>query len=352
MNPSEAMDDFVGIYEKLAVIIHYPIHALRSRDNGKTREIKNSTECEEFIMISAIQEKIMQLKKEKDIAILAHSYQSPDILEIADLKGDSFKLSADASKLSQKTLLLCGVRFMAETVKTLSPEKTVILPVENATCPMAEMIRPQDVVSYKQEHPDCKVVAYVNTTTQLKAVSDVCVTSSSAVQIVGRMPEQEILFIPDKNLGSFVREKCPDKNIITWDGCCPVHDQVTEQDVLEMKRRYPGYKLLVHPECKPEVAKHADYAGSTAGILSYARGCQENILVGTEKSIADSLALEFPERQFIPLSKRLMCHDMRITNLVDVYRAMQGLCGCKIEIEEETRLKAKHAIDEMIRLGQ
>lgn len=303
-------------------------------------------------MISAIQEKIMQLKQEKDIAILAHSYQSPDILEIADLQGDSFKLSADAASLPNKTLLLCGVRFMAETVKTLSPEKTVILPVENATCPMAEMIRPEDVVKYKQEHPDCKVVAYVNTTTELKAVSDVCVTSSSAVQIVSRLPEKHILFIPDQNLGSFVREKCPDKTIVTWDGCCPVHDQVTERAVVEMKRRYPGYKLLVHPECKPEVVKHADYAGSTAGILAYARGCGDNILVGTEKSIADTLALEFPERQFVPLSKRLMCNDMRITNLVDVYRAMQGLCGCEIEIEEQTRLNAKHAIDEMIRLGR
>lgn len=303
-------------------------------------------------MISAIQEKIMQLKQEKDIAILAHSYQSPDILEIADLQGDSFKLSADAASLPNKTLLLCGVRFMAETVKTLSPEKTVILPVENATCPMAEMIRPEDVVKYKQEHSDCKVVAYVNTTTELKAVSDVCVTSSSAVQIVSRLPEKHILFIPDQNLGSFVREKCPDKTIVTWDGCCPVHDQVTERDVVEMKRRYPGYKLLVHPECKPEVVKHADYAGSTAGILAYARGCGDNILVGTEKAIADTLALEFPERQFVPLSKRLICNDMRITNLVDVYRAMQGLCGCEIEIEEQTRLGAKHAIDEMIRLGR
>ena len=303
-------------------------------------------------MISDIQAKIMQLKKEKDIAILAHSYQSPDILEIADLKGASFKLSADAQSLPQKILLLCGVRFMAETVKTLSPEKTVILPVENATCPMAEMIDPKEVAAYKRDHPECKVVAYVNTTTELKAVSDVCVTSSSAVQIVSRMEARDILFIPDQNLGSFVRKNCPDKNIITWNGCCPVHDKVTEKDVLEMKKRYPGYKLLVHPECKPEVVKHADYAGSTAGILSYARNTDANILVGTEKAIADTLALEFPQRQFVPLSKRLMCQDMRITNLVDVYRAMQGLGGCEIQIEEQTRLKAKNAIDEMIRLGQ
>ncbi len=303
-------------------------------------------------MISDIQEKIMQLKKEKDIAILAHSYQSPDILEIADLQGDSFKLSADAQNLPQKTLVLCGVRFMAETVKTLSPEKTVILPVENATCPMAEMIDPEDVAAYKREHPQCKVVAYVNTTTELKAVSDVCVTSSSAVQIVGRMDAKDILFIPDQNLGAFVRENCPDKNIITWDGYCPVHNQVTEQEVLEMKRRYPGYKLLVHPECRTEVVQHADYAGSTAGILSYARNSSENILIGTEKSIADTLALEFPDRRFVPLSKCLMCRDMRITNLADVYRAMQGLGGCEIIIDEQVRSRAKQAIDEMIRLGQ
>ncbi|MFQ8600003.1 MAG: quinolinate synthase NadA [Oscillospiraceae bacterium] len=213
-------------------------------------------------MIRNLQDQILKLKKEKDIAILAHSYQSPEILEIADLKGDSFQLSKAAATLPNRTVILCGVRFMADTVKILSPEKTVILPAPQATCPMAEQIRPEEVLAYKKAHPGHKVMAYINTTTELKAVCDICVTSSSAEKIVSRIPETDILFIPDQNLGAYIQQKVPGKRITFMNGCCPVHNEVTVRHVQEARAAWPDAKLLVHPECPKEVAALADMVGS------------------------------------------------------------------------------------------
>ena len=186
-------------------------------------------------MIRDLQEQICRLKKEKNALVFAHSYQSPDILEIADLTGDSFALSAKAKEFGCETIVLCGVRFMAETLKMLCPEKRVILPVADAACAMANQISPARVLEFKREHPDYAVVAYINTSTELKAVCDVCVTSSSALKIVEKLPQKNILFIPDKNLGSFVKAKLPQKNIVLWDGCCPVHNAITEEEVLSAK---------------------------------------------------------------------------------------------------------------------
>ncbi|MBS7175070.1 quinolinate synthase NadA [Massiliimalia timonensis] len=303
-------------------------------------------------MLRTLQDQIIQLKKEQDIAILAHSYQSPDILEIADCKGDSYALSVAAEKLSQQTVVMCGVRFMAETVKILSPEKKVILPVTDATCPMAEQITPERVLQFKEEHPDYQVVAYVNTTAQLKAVCDVCVTSSSALNIVKNMEAKNILFIPDKNLGSYVKANVPDKNIVLWDGCCPVHNSVTEAECLAAKQAYPNAKLLMHPELPADVLQYADVVGSTADILKYARQSDEDCIIGTEKSIADTLKLEKPGCHYHLLSKKLMCPDMRVTTLADILKAMKGEGGDVIELDETIRKNAKRAIDEMIRLGQ
>lgn len=303
-------------------------------------------------MLRTLQDKILKLKQEKDIAILAHSYQSPDILEIADCKGDSYFLSVAAKDIAAKTVIMCGVRFMAETVKMLSPEKTVILPVENAACPMAEQITPERVLQFKEGHPDYKVVAYVNTTASLKAVCDVCVTSSSALKIVGKIKEKNILFIPDKNLGSYVKQNLPDKNILLWDGYCPVHNSVSEEDCLAAKKAHPNAKVLMHPELPAEVLRHADLVGSTADILSYARSSEEDCVIGTETSIVDTLKLEKPDCNYYLLSKRLICPDMRITTLSDVYHAMLGKGGAVIELDEDIRLKAKRTIDEMIRLGE
>lgn len=304
-------------------------------------------------VIRNIQDEIVHLKKERDIAILAHSYQSPDILEIADLTGDSYKLSAEAAALTQSTVILCGVHFMAETVKLLSPQKRVLLPIRQATCPMAEQISPQRVIEFKKANPQAAVVAYVNTTAALKAVCDVCVTSSSAIKIVSKLPQKDILFIPDKNLGSYVAKKLPEKNIILWDGYCPIHNAVTAEDCEAAKKAHPGMKLLLHPELPPEVLAYGDIIGSTADILSYALNHEESCIIGTEKTISDYLKLARPNQSFPLLSKKLMCPDMRITGLHDVYAAIMGTGDefCEITIDDAIRDAARHSIDEMIRLG-
>lgn len=302
-------------------------------------------------MIRNLQDEILKLKKEKNICILAHSYQSPDVLEIADITGDSYMLSVAAKDLTCDTVIMCGVRFMAETVKMLSPEKEVILPVEAATCPMAEQILPERVTAYKKENPGHKVVAYVNTTAELKAVCDVCVTSSSAVKIVKNIKEKDILFIPDKNLGAYVQKLVPEKNIILWDGYCPIHNAVTAEDCIEAKKAHPNAKILMHPEIPQEALQYADIIGSTSAIIDYAKNTDEECIIGTEKSIADYLNLAKPEGKYFQLSKKLMCPDMRITTLSDVYRAITGQSGEKIVLDETISRSACKTIDEMIRLG-
>lgn len=302
-------------------------------------------------MLRDLQDQIQKLKKEKDIAILAHSYQSTDILEIADLTGDSYALSVKAQALPQSTLIMCGVRFMAETLKMLTPNKKVLLPVPSATCPMAEQISPERVREFKAAHPEYTVVAYINTTAALKAECDVCVTSSSALKIVAALPSKDILFIPDKNLGGYVKKQLPEKNILLWDGCCPIHNSVTEEDVLEAKKAYPLAKFLMHPELPAEVLQYADIVGSTAAIIDYAKSHDEECVIGTEKSIADYLSLIQPKGRFHPMTKKLMCPDMRITNLSDVYAAMLGEAGMEIQMDAELIQKAKKPIEEMIRLG-
>ena len=299
-----------------------------------------------------LQEEILQLKRERGAAVLAHSYQAPEILEIADLRGDSFQLSVAAKEIECDTVILCGVRFMADTVKLLSPEKRVVLPVGGASCPMAAQVKPEQVRQYKAEHPDTLVVAYINTTTELKAECDVCVTSSSAAQIIGNIEQDEILFLPDRNLGSFIKELAPEKNITLWDGCCPVHNAVTEEECLAAKAQYPDAPLAMHPECPPEALKYADFVGSTSAIIQFAERETGDVIIGTEKSISDWLSFLHPDRRFPVVSKHLLCPDMRLTTLADVRRALLGTGGEEIVIDEELRKKALRPIEEMIRLGQ
>lgn len=300
-------------------------------------------------MLRSIQEEIERLKKETDTAILAHSYQSPSVLEVADEVGDSFALSTVAKDLPQKNVIMCGVRFMAETVKVLSPEKRVFLANPVASCAMAQMIKPQDIIDYRKNHPDVVVVCYVNTTTDVKAVCDVCVTSSSAVKIVSKI-DKPILFVPDKNLGSFIKKSFPQKDITLWNGYCPVHNGVTVEDVLKTKELYPNAKVAMHPELPGEVLEYADYIGATSGIIKFAEGCEDDVIVGTEKSIGDFLSIKFTERKFPVMSKNLICPDMRITNLGDVLRTLKG-DGHEIFVDEQVRINAKKSIDKMIELG-
>ena len=218
-----------------------------------------------------LQDEIIRLKKENDICILAHAYQSHDIWEVADYVGDSYGLSQQAAKAEQKTVLMCGVRFMAETVKILSPEKKVILSNANAGCPMAEQMDVELISQTKEMYPDYTVVAYINTTSEQKTICDVCVTSSSAVQIVKNIENKNILFIPDCNLGRWVADQVPEKNIKLLQGGCPTHVRMSVKDVKAARAAHPKALLLVHPECLPEVSALADYRGSTTGIMDYAK---------------------------------------------------------------------------------
>jgi quinolinate synthase len=306
-------------------------------------------------MIKDVQEQILQLKKEKDICILAHSYQAKEIVEIADITGDSYKLSVEAQKVSNKNILMCGVHFMAETAKMLSPDKHVYLANRGAGCPMAEQMEPEMIEAVKAMEPDRKVVCYINTTAKLKAVCDVCVTSSSAVKIVKNMDADKLLFIPDCNLGAFVQNACPDKDIKLLQGGCPVHASVTKADLAAAKKAHPNALVLVHPECIPAVTEQADYAGSTSGIMNYAANSDaKEFIIGTEMSIAEHLQYAFPDKEFYILSKKILCPNMKMTTLMDVYKTCEGIGnggGFEILMSDEEIAKAKVCIDEMIRLG-
>lgn len=303
-------------------------------------------------MIKDIQEEIIRLKKERGAVILAHCYQTHDILECADYVGDSFGLAQNARKTDAQTVIMCGVRFMAETVKILCPEKTVLLPEADAGCPMAEMISPEKLRELRARYPEHAVVAYINTTAELKTLCDVCVTSSSAAKIIRKMSADKILFIPDKNLGSYIAAQCPEKEIVTVNGCCPVHAAITEADVEAAKKAHPKALLLVHPECDKDVVKHADFVGSTTEIMDFAKKSPENeFIIGTENSIVQHLGIDCPEKRFFPLSKNFICRNMQLTKLASLLHCLQGNYGEEITMSEETRLQAKKSIDEMLRLG-
>lgn len=306
-------------------------------------------------MIQQIQKEIEQFKKTLDVAVMAHSYQGHEILEVADAVGDSFQLSKQAQACSQSRILLCGVHFMAETAKLLAPEKQVYLAHPGAVCPMAEQFTPQQILAERAKHPGCKVVAYINTTAALKAVSDVCVTSSSAVQIVRNLDAKEILFIPDCNLGSFVREHVPEKQIYLLPGGCPVHASVEPEDLAVARALHPDAEVLVHPECRKEVTAAADFAGATSAIMQRAKeSCRDAFIIGTEISITEHLQFACPDKRFYNLSKKLICPDMKLTTLMDVLQTLQQIAGDtaqEIRIPAEIQTAARRSIEEMLRLG-
>ena len=302
--------------------------------------------------VREMQDEILRIKKEKDICILAHAYQRQDILDVADFVGDSFALSQMAAKAPQSTVLMCGVRFMAETVKILSPQKKVILSDSNAGCPMAEQMDRDLISQLKEKYPDYKVVAYINTTSELKTVCDVCVTSSSAVKIVKKLDSDKILFIPDCNLGDFVQKQCPDKTFKLVSGGCPTHLRMTVKDVEKAKAQHPDALLLVHPECAPAVTALADYAGSTTGIMNYAKKSDANeFIIGTENSIVEHLQFECPDKKFYPVAVQLTCMNMKVTTLMDIYNCLKGQGGEEIFLPENIMEGAGRCIHRMVELG-
>ena len=304
-------------------------------------------------MTQLIQERILRLKQEKNACILAHCYQTHDILEVADYVGDSFGLAQNASKTDCSTVIMCGVRFMAETVKILSPEKRVLLPKAEAGCPMAEQLDPEMLRQLQAAYPDYTTVAYINTTAELKTLCDVCVTSSSAVKIIRNMDAEKILFIPDCNLGDYISKQVPEKQFQLIHGGCPTHVRMTRDDVLRARAAHPNALLLVHPECRPQVTEIADFVGSTTEIMHYAENSDaREFIIGTENSIVQHLGISHPEKLFYALSKDCVCHNMKATTIADVLHCLEGTDGEEILLEESVRLRAKKSIDEMIRLGK
>lgn len=299
-----------------------------------------------------LQDEIIRLKKEKDVCILAHAYQNHEILEVADYMGDSFGLSQQAANAPQKNVIMCGVRFMAETVKILSPDKKVILSSSEAGCPMAEQLEVEELAKLKEQYPDHTVVAYINTTSKLKTLCDVCVTSASAVSIVKNIENDKILFIPDCNLGAWVKEQVPEKEFVFIKGGCPVHLGMTVEDIKNAKAAHPDALVLVHPECRKELSDMADYIGSTTGIMAFAKKSEaKEFIIGTENSIVAHLQYECPDKMFYPLSKDCICHNMKLTTLMDIYNCINGNGGEEIELDDEVRLKAQASIDKMLELG-
>ncbi|MCL2634466.1 MAG: quinolinate synthase NadA [Oscillospiraceae bacterium] len=305
--------------------------------------------------INDLQMEITALKTQLNAVILAHSYMSREIIEIADFTGDSYQLSVDVQSADALNIIVCGVRFMAETAKLLSPQKRVFLPNPNAGCPMAEQFSPDEIRQLKKKEPERAVVAYINTTAELKKLCDVCVTSSTAVKIVEKMDAQKILFIPDSNLGDYVKKRV-NKDVMLLRGGCPVHNIVTLDDLRAIKSSHPLALVLVHPECDPSIVEAADYVGSTTGIMEFAKNSSASeFIIGTELTIREHLQYECPDKTFHALSKKISCPDMRMTSLNDVLCVLNAIrdntTGYEIVMDEYDIIAARKCIDEMIRLG-
>ena len=271
-----------------------------------------------------LKDRIIALKKSRNALILAHFYQDIEIQEIADIVGDSFELATKAKETDADIIVLCGVRFMAESAKILNPDKKVLLPVLSAGCPMADMITADDVKRLRAAHPDAAVVCYINSSAAVKAESDICCTSSSAERIVRSLPQKRILFIPDQNLGAYVASKIPEKEIILYDGYCPIHHRVRVEDVKKVKSFYPTMPILMHPECRPEILALADMVGSTSQIIDYAlHDVGKEFIIGTEMGVVSRLRLLAPDKHFYLLSQGLFCPNMKKTALADVLNALE-----------------------------
>lgn len=272
-----------------------------------------------------LKEKIAQLKKERNAIILAHYYQRPEIQEVADHLGDSFKLAQYAATTDAEVIVFCGVHFMGESAKILAPNKTVLIPDERAGCPMADMVNIDGLKALKQKHPNAKVVAYINTSAEIKAETDICCTSANAVKVIQSVDSDEIIWVPDKNLGHWVSQ-FTDKKMHIWEGYCNTHDQLTVQDVSEMKKRYPNAEFVVHPECRPEVVAMGDFVGSTTGILKYCRESDvQEFIIGTEDGTGYMLQKDSPNKKFHFASKYLVCPNMKVNNLKKLHRALETM---------------------------
>ena len=299
--------------------------------------------------MNTLQQQIRTLAREKNALLLVHYYQTMDIQEIADVVGDSFELARRAQTAAQERIVLCGVRFMAESAKLLSPAKTVLLPAIDAGCPMADMIMPEDVDVLRQKYPNAAVMCYVNSSAAVKAKSDICCTSSSAVRLARRLPERDILFLPDQNLAAYVAQRVPEKNIIPFEGYCPIHHSLRAQHVQAAKQTHPEARVAVHPECRPEVTALADYVGSTSELLAYIEKSHENdFLLGTEIGVLERLRITAPDKRVHLLKAGFVCPNMKKTTTNDVLRALETDAEA-IKIDSYVAADARTALERMVR---
>lgn len=298
-------------------------------------------------MVNYLQSEIAQLKKKHNAIILCHYYQRPEIQEIADFLGDSFALSQKAAETEADIIVFCGVHFMAESAYILSPDKIVLLPEPEAGCPMADMADVEGLIHLKSIHPDAAVVSYVNTSAAVKAESDICCTSANVLKVVNSVPQEKVIFTPDRNMGRYVDAKSS-KEIILWEGYCRTHDRLLAEDLLNAKKSHPGARIMVHPECSPEVINAADYVTGTTGMLKIAKTDNANtFIIGTEMGLKYALEKEAPTKEFIFPSRHLICPNMKLNTLEKVRQALETL-EPRITVPEDILHGARQALDRML----
>jgi quinolinate synthase len=296
---------------------------------------------------TTVRNEILRLKEDRHAIILAHNYQIAEVQDIADLTGDSLELSRAAATMDGDVIVFCGVDFMAETAAIISPEKTVLLPAQDACCPMAEMVTADEVKLVRSQYPEAAVVCYVNTTAEVKAESDICCTSSNAVKVVNSLPEEQVIFVPDRNLGLYT-QRFTKKEILPWEGFCIVHDRIRADQVREARTLHPNAPVIVHPECRPEVIDLADHVASTSGIIRHV--CESNekeFIIGTEVGILHRILKECPTKKCYPLSAGAICTNMKKTDLIKVRQALLTLQP-RITVPEEIARRARRAIERML----
>ncbi|MCX8129686.1 MAG: quinolinate synthase NadA [Clostridia bacterium] len=298
-----------------------------------------------------LKQKILELKKQRKAVIVAHNYQVDDVQEIADVVGDSFALSKYCASTDAEIVVFCGVHFMAESAKILSPQKTVLLPELDAGCPMADMVTAEALREEKKKYPDAAVVCYINSSAEVKAECDICCTSSNAIDVIKSVKQKDILFVPDQNLGNYVSKSFPEKNIILWKGFCITHHKIKTDEVEKIKEMHPDALLLIHPECRPELVQMADFVGSTKQIIDFANNSDsKKFIIGTEMGVLYKLRRDNPDKVFYLMSQGLICPNMKKTTLESVFNALNEM-KYQVELDEGIRVRAKTALDKMLQVG-
>ena len=297
-----------------------------------------------------LKKKIAKLKKRRNAVIITHNYQRDEVQDIADISGDSLALAQAAVRTDADVIVFCGVHFMAESASILNPGKTVLLPVVEAGCPLADMVTPQKLRAAKKHHPDAAIVCYVNTSAEVKAESDIACTSSNAVEVVRSLKEKKFIFVPDKNLGRYVQSQVKDKEIILWEGFCPTHIRVQEEDVINTKKLHHGAEFIAHPECNPEVLALADHICSTGGMFTYVKqSSAKEFIIGTEAGMLYKLQKENPDKKFYLPTQNLVCANMKLITLGWVAHSLEKMVY-EVKVSPEVRERALKTLEKMLRV--